>query len=273
MNPFQGAVALVTGGASGIGRALCLELALRGAEVVVTDLNAEGAEAVASEIAAAGGRATAQGLDVRDAEAVERAIGEAAAGGRLGYVFNNAGLAVLGEARDLTLDHWRKTVDVNLLGVVYGAHAAYRIFAAQGRGHVVNVSSLAGLAGFPLATPYATTKTGVVGLSRSLRVEGEDLGVKVTAVCPGFVRSAIFDAGTYVGSNRESALALIPVRFIPADVAAKKILDGVARNRAVIVFPFYARLMHWMARFTPGLLNALHRKTVRAFRRRNRRKE
>lgn len=268
MNPYADAAALVTGGASGIGRALCLELARRGAEVVVTDLDAAGAAAVAAEIAAAGGKARAVGLDVRDAEAVERVIGEAAERGRLDYLFNNAGLAVLGEARDLQMEHWRKTVDVNLNGVIHGVHAAYRIMAAQGSGHLVNIASLAGLAGFPLALPYAATKFAVVGLSLSLRAEGADLGVKVTVACPGFVQSAIFDAGTYVGATKETAMAFIPVRFVPAERAARIILDGVARNRPLIIFPFYARLLWWTTRYFPGLAAWINLQTVRSFRKR-----
>jgi NAD(P)-dependent dehydrogenase (short-subunit alcohol dehydrogenase family) len=269
MNPYQGAVALVTGGASGIGRAVCEEMARRGATVIVTDIDAAGAQAVADGIAAAGGRASAAGLDVRRAEEVERFYGEAAAAhGRLDYVFNNAGLAVIGEVRDLALEHWQRLVDVNLNGVIHGVHAAYRLMVRQGSGHIVNTASLAGLVGFPTALPYATTKAAVVGLSLSLRAEGAALGVKVSVLCPGFVQSAIFEAGTYVGSDKASTVSLIPMRFVPADVAARAILDGVARNRAVIVFPFYARLMWWIQRVAPGVMEHLHRRTVRLFRRR-----
>lgn len=269
MNPFEGAVALVTGGASGIGRAVCEEMALRGAAVVVTDLDGAGAEAVAQAIRDAGGKASSAALDVRRAEDVERVYTEAAAAhGRLDYVFNNAGLAVLGEARDLELEHWRRIVDVNLGGVIHGVHTAYRLMVRQGSGHIVNTASLAGLAGFPTAIPYATTKFAVVGLSLSLRAEGAALGVKVSVLCPGFVQSRIFEDGTYVGSDKKAALSLIPVRFVAADDAARRILDGVAKNRAVIVFPFYARFLWWLTRFAPGLTDRLHRKTVRDFRKR-----
>jgi NAD(P)-dependent dehydrogenase (short-subunit alcohol dehydrogenase family) len=271
MNPYQGAVALVTGGAAGIGRALCLELARRGATVVVTDLNGEGAAAVAAAITAAGGRATAAALDVRRAEEVERVYEEAAAAhGRLDYAFNNAGLAVLGEARDLDLEHWRRVVDVNLNGVIHGVHAAYRIMVRQGSGHLVNTASLAGLVGFPTALPYAVTKHAVVGLSQSLRAEAADLGVKVSVVCPGFVQSDIFKTGGYVKTDPGRAVSLIPVRFVPAESAARTILDGVARNRAVVVFPFYARFLWWLQRCAPGLVERLHRQTVRDFRKRGR---
>lgn len=266
--PFRDAVVLVTGGASGLGRALCLELGRRGSRVVVTDVQEEGARAVAEAIAAAGGRATAAVLDVRDAAAFERLVGDTlAAHGRLDYLFNNAGLAVAGEARDMTLDHWRQVLDVNLGGVLHGCAAAYPRMASQGSGHIVNVSSLAGLAGMAMSAPYATSKFAVVGLSLTLRAEGADLGVKVSAVCPGFIRTAIFDAGTYVGLKKEGLLSLLPFGMMDADKAARALLRGVERNRAIIVFPFYARLLWWLGRLSPGLSVLVNRKVARDTRR------
>ena len=267
MDRFRGAVAIVTGGASGLGRALCEELGRRGAIVVVADVDEPGARAVAAGIEATGGWASAARLDVRDAAAVAALVqGTAAAHGRLDLMINNAGVAVMGEAQDLDLDHWRRVVDVNLWGVIHGATAAYGVMARQGSGHIVNVASLAGLAGFPTASPYATTKFAVVGLSQSLRAEGEDLGVKVSVVCPGFVQTAIFDNGAYVGSRKEDALAQVRFKMIDAGRAARLTLDGIARNRAFIVFPLYARLLWRLLRLSPGMAVPIHRMTVRGFR-------
>src|SRR5690242_6362148 len=139
---FQNAVAVVTGGASGLGRAICEELGRRGARVVVTDLQEDGARAVAATIAAAGGNATAAALDVRDAEAFERLVAETVATyGRIDYLFNNAGLTVTAEAQRLTLDRWRKVLDVNLGGVIHGVAATYGRMIEQGSGHIVNIAS------------------------------------------------------------------------------------------------------------------------------------
>lgn len=271
MEGFRGVVAIVTGGASGLGRALCEELGRRGAVVVVADIDEPGARAVAAGIEAAGGWATAACLDVRDAAAVAALVqGTAAAHGRLDLMINNAGVAVAGEAQELGLEHWRRAIEVNLWGVIHGATAAYATMARQGSGHIVNVASLAGLAGFPTATPYATTKFAIVGLSQSLRAEGEDLGVKVSVVCPGFVQTSIFDNGTYAGSRKEDALAQVKFKMMDAAQAARITLDGIARNRAVIVFPFYARLLWRLVRLSPGIAAPLHRMTVRGFRRSSR---
>lgn len=266
MSPFRDSIAIVTGGASGIGRALCEELARRGAVVVVADLDEAGARAVAEGI---GGRASWAALDVRDAAAVKRVVEEtAAAHGRLDYLFNNAGLAVTGEVRDLDLEHWRKVIDVNLWGVLHGIAAAYPILVRQGSGHIVNTASLAGLLGIPCSSPYATTKFAVVGLSQNLRVEAEDLGVKVSAVCPSYIRTGIFDASTYVRSSKEEILSLIPFKMMEAGEAVRQILRGVERNQALIVLPSYARLLWRLARLFPGMPLWLNRKSVRDLRKR-----
>jgi NAD(P)-dependent dehydrogenase (short-subunit alcohol dehydrogenase family) len=271
MERFRDSVAVVTGAASGLGRALSEELGRRGAVVLVSDLDEAGARAVAEGISAAGGRAFAAALDVRDAEAVQKLITEtAAAHGRLDYVFNNAGLAVSGEVRDLGLEHWHKVLDVNLWGVIHGVHAAYPLMVEQRSGHIVNIASLAGLVGFPSSIPYVASKSAVVGLSLSLRTEGEALGVKVTAVCPGFVQTAIFDSGTYVRSQMKDVVRLVPFKMMPAPAAAEAILRGVSRNQAVIVFPFYARFLWWLTRIHSSLASPIHRKAIGGFRKRRR---
>ncbi|HEX3128170.1 MAG TPA: SDR family oxidoreductase [Thermoanaerobaculia bacterium] len=269
MSPFQDAVVIVTGGASGLGRALCEETGRRGAVVVVTDVDEAGARAVADGIAAAGGRASAAALDVGQGETFQRVVEETvAAHGRLDYLFNNAGLAVVGQVQELTPEHWRKILNVNLLGVVHGVAAAYPIMVRQGSGHIVNTASAAGLLGIPLSTPYATTKSAVVGLSQNLRAEAADLGVKVSALCPAYIQTRIFDAATYAAGNPADALRLVPFKFLPVDDAVRRILRGVERNQGLIVLPFYARLFWWLTRLWPALPVAVNRRAVRGWRRR-----
>ena len=165
MGGFAGQVAIVTGGASGIGRALCEALAAEGARVVVVDRDAGGAAAVAEAIAKAGGVARAEVLDVADGDAVRCVVEDTAAReGRLDLLFNNAGIAIGGEVLDMTAEHWRRIVDVNLWGVVNGIRAAYPVMARQGSGHLVNTASGAGLIPNPLATAYGMTKHAEVGL-------------------------------------------------------------------------------------------------------------
>ncbi|MBI1733626.1 MAG: SDR family NAD(P)-dependent oxidoreductase [Candidatus Rokubacteria bacterium] len=264
---FHARTAIVTGGASGIGRALVAELGRRGAVVIVADVDAAGAEKAANAVRADGGTAEAQPLDVTRAEDVEALVaGVVARHGRLDYLFNNAGIAVGGEVRDLGLEHWRRIIDVNLLGPIHGVAAAYPRMVQQGAGHIVNVASLAGLGAAPMMAPYATTKFGLVGLSLSLRAEAEALGVRVSVVCPGFVQSGIYDAATVVNADRTALFEKMPFPRVPAERAARRILDGVARNEAIIVFPFYARVLWWLGRLSPAVLRPLHRRMVADFR-------
>ena len=115
-------------------------------------------------------------------------------------------------------------------------------------------ASLAGLIGLPTNTAYATTKHAIVGLSNSLRVEAAGLGVKVSVVCPSFVQTRGIEALTVVNARREDLTDNIPLKPISPAHAAKKILQGVAANRAIIVFPFYARIAWWLSRLNSAFL-------------------
>lgn len=265
--PFEDRVAIVTGGASGIGRALCEELSRRGALAVVADINLAGAQAVADAIAAAGGRAFAAPLDVRRAGDVEHLVNETVRlHGRLDFMFNNAGIGVSGEMRDLTLDDWRLVLDINLLGVVYGTTAAYAVMLSQRSGHIVNIASLAGLIWSPGLGPYATAKGAVVALSAALRVEAEGWGVRVSVVCPGFVETAIYENAIGVKFDKAELLERIRLPLMPAPEAARAILRGVGRNRAIIVFPASARVLWWLSRIHPGLLGLFQRRVLKGLR-------
>jgi NAD(P)-dependent dehydrogenase (short-subunit alcohol dehydrogenase family) len=267
MKNYQDRVAIVTGGASGIGKALCDELAAHGAFVVVADIDVERATQTAAAIRARNGRADACHLDVTHEQSVSTLVHQVASRhGRLDYLFNNAGISIAGDARDIGLDDWRRITDVNLWGVLHGTHAAYAIMARQSFGHIVNIASLAGLLTFPANVPYAMTKHAVTGLSLSLRAEAADLGVRVSVVCPGYVKSDIFQSSPMLNVPRDKVLAQIPFGLMDAAQAAKATLRGVARNQAVIVFPRYARILWWLYRLSPALLAPLERKTIRDFR-------
>ncbi|HUC27607.1 MAG TPA: SDR family oxidoreductase [Streptosporangiaceae bacterium] len=245
-------VAIVTGGGSGIGEALCLALGRNSTHVVVADIDETSATRVASAVESAGGRATVSVVDVANEQDVRHLVEQtAAAHGRLDYMFNNAGIAILGDARDLTLEHWRKVLDIDLYGVLYGVLAAYPIMARQGFGHIVNTSSGAAFFPDPGNAPYCTAKHALVGLSLSLRLEGADLGVNVSAVCPGYVQTKIYDNAVAINVPHDKAVRR-PVRTVGAARAAQEILSGVARNEPLIVFPAYTRRDRRIYQRSPG---------------------
>jgi NAD(P)-dependent dehydrogenase (short-subunit alcohol dehydrogenase family) len=273
VKPLNGKVAIVTGGGSGIGEGLCRELARRGARVVVADINSAEAGRVATAITSLGGQATADTVDVSRPEEVTRLVDEtAAAYGRLDYMFNNAGFAIGGDFRDLTLDHWRRVLDVDLYGVLHGMQAAYPIMVRQGFGHIVNTSSAGAFFPAPGNAPYCTAKHGLVGLALSLRLEGIDLGVKVSCVCPGFVRTNVYRNAEVAGMTLPADIPREQVAGAPAKMmdparAAQVILDGVARNKAMIVFPASIRWGRRLDRLVPGLSNRILLRQMRESRR------
>jgi len=269
MDIFRDKTAIVTGGASGIGKGLCEELGKYGAHVVVADLNGEEARNVAKNLKSSGGRAEAVKLDVTNEEDVRGLVDETAAkSGRLDYIFNNAGIGMGGEVQDMDLDHWKRIVDVNQWGVVYGTLAAYKAMVKQGSGHIVNTASGAGLVPSPLLTAYSMTKHAVVGLSTGLRAEGAELGVKVSVVCPGFIDTPIFDSTEYVNTSKEVTLSIVPqkLKAMSAADCARAALKGVARNRAIIPVQAPAYILWWLNRLSPRIMDAQSQKTIAKYR-------
>lgn len=258
---FDGATAIVTGGASGIGRALAEGLVSRGAQVVVADIAQGSAVAGASAIE----------LDVRDADAV-RAVVESvrAQHGRLDFMFNNAGIVLGGKTHEMGVAHWQRVIDVNLMGVVNGVAAAYPVMVEQRGGHIVNTSSAAGLAGSVLVAAYSASKHAVVGLSAALRPEAARHSVRVTALCPGSVDTPILDGGppadlpvlaSPVLTGREY-MAMVRLKPIPPARFAEAALRGVARNKGLVVYPASARAVWYLNRLSPSLLDRAGRVTA-----------
>ena len=272
MQPFENAVAIVTGGGMGLGQALCEELGRRGSTVVVADIDGDAARRVAGHLEQSGRSALAVRVDVANETEVAQLIESTVAQyGRVDYMINNAGIAIGGDSRDLSMQQWRRVLDVDLLGVMYGTVHAYQLMARQGHGHIVNVSSLSGLIPQPGNVPYCTSKHGIVGLSLSLRAEGADVGVKVSAACPGDMKTKIYDNMVVVNMPREQVATLSRhthylMPQMSAQAAARAILRGVNRDRPLIVFPFAVQVIWHLYRRFPGLFYRINVHRMRLFR-------
>jgi NAD(P)-dependent dehydrogenase (short-subunit alcohol dehydrogenase family) len=272
MQRFENAVAIVTGGGMGLGEALCEELGRRGSKVVVADIDGDAAREVAGRLERSGASALAARVDVAHEAEVAQLIDSAVETyGRIDYMVNNAGIAIGGDSRDLSMEQWLKVLDVDLLGVLYGTVHAYRVMASQGHGHIVNISSLSGLIPQPGNVAYCTSKHGIVGLSLSLRAEGADLGVKVSAACPGDMKTQIYDNMVVVNMPREQVTTLSRrthylMPQMSAEDAARAILRGVSRNRPLIVFPFAVQVIWHLYRRLPGLFDRINVHRMRLFR-------
>ena len=253
---YKDKIVFITGAASGIGLELARQLIERSAQVIVTDKEGEACRAVADSL---GERAHGIELDVTKPDDFESVLDDAwQRFGRIDIVVNNAGFAMGGEIADIDAGMWERMVAVNLMGVVHGCRLAFPRMAAQGGGQIVNIASMFGLLPGPLAGPYVATKHAVVGLSRSVRLEGKASQVKVTAVCPGFIDTPLFDrTETPPGMDRDRAREAIPFRFLPVDEAVAVIVKGLPTNPERLVFPLEVRLLWWLDRWVPRLTNWL----------------
>ncbi|TDE34073.1 SDR family NAD(P)-dependent oxidoreductase [Actinomadura sp. 6K520] len=276
---FDGALAVVTGAGSGIGRATALALAGRGATVIAADIDLPAAEHTITLAKSVGSGGTAYRVDVSDAAAMESFAAEVKEIHRAPDILvNNAGIAVAGPFLETGLDDWDRILGVNLYGVIHGS----RLFGKQMHervhglpnkpdkpnfgGHIVNVASAAAFAPWRAMPAYCTTKAAVLMLSESLRAELAGSRIGVTAVCPGFVSTGIVDNGTYVDGDEEtrtrlqqSAKKAIKLRNYPPEKVAERIVHAIIKNKAVVPVNFEGHLLHTLSRVSPAAVRLLAR--------------
>lgn len=260
---------VVTGGGGGLGAALARKFALLGGRVTILDIDQEASRAITKRIDDEGVLHAPEWmhLDVSDGKEFSRILEEVQAKhGRLDVMVNNAGILIAGEARDMNAELFHKITEINLMGVMYGSLAAFKIMSKQGYGKIVNISSISGLISSPLYAAYSMTKHAVVGLSKALREEGRSLGVDVLVACPSTLRTGIFDAGNVVNAPKEQIFKESLLASISAEEAASKIMDQIRLNRWITVFPTYAKIMWWLEKIHPVLLKPLHMRVIKNFR-------
>jgi NADP-dependent 3-hydroxy acid dehydrogenase YdfG len=192
MNSLTGKVALVTGGGTGIGEAAALALAAAGVSVAISGRRKERLDALVAKIVAAGGKALALPGDVAvEADATKSVEDTVAQLGRIDILVNSAGVNEAGGVEALSIDLWRKVIDINLYGTIYTCKAAFPHMKAQGGGDIINISSTSGRRSAAAFASYSTSKFGVTGFTESLRQEGGGVGIRVAIVEPGATETEI----------------------------------------------------------------------------------
>jgi NAD(P)-dependent dehydrogenase (short-subunit alcohol dehydrogenase family) len=255
MREIQGKTALVTGAASGIGRAIALRLAAEGAKLYLIDVNAVALSRVVAEAKSRGVEALGRQCDVsqpaQNTAAIHHLLDQF---GGVDILVNNAGITYYGQTRKMAAEHWTRLMAVNLHAPIQFTLELLPTLCSRDEAHIVNVASICGLVGLERVAAYSTSKFGLVGFSESLRAEFVRQGVGVTAICPGLVDTNLFSAaarGDDIAENKK------PPRWLLAspELIANRTIRAIYRNQGVVVVQPYAKLLHLVKRLTPGLLD------------------
>lgn len=237
---FKDKVVVITGAASGIGKATAKAFAREGADLVIADNNAQTLEQAAKEIQATGARVLARQLDVSDKKQVESFAGIVMnERGHVDILVNNAGVGVGGPLLDTSIEDYEWIFSINYWGVLYGLKYFLPHMVARKYGHVVNIASGAGLCSIPAMSAYCSTKFAVVGLSETLRSEMRRFGIGVSTICPGIINTNIVAQSRMHLQDNIKASHKRLVNFYsrfgwPPERVAKAILSAVRRNRSIV---------------------------------------
>ena len=272
----KGTQVFITGAASGIGRATAVAMARLGARVFITDINATGLEATAALIRKEGGEVgAAKPFDISDYTAVKAFAAEVHAKfGAMDVIVNNAGIALFALIEDMTHAHWEKIIRVNLWGPIHGMECFLpEMIRAKKRGHLVNVSSTAGLTGAPWHAAYSATKWGLLGISEVLRYDLMQHGIGVTAICPGAVETNLKNTVEILGVDLTSPRAVaLKKRFsgfaVMPERVAELIIGAIEKNKFLVITSWDIRaayffkkhcfpLYHYILKRISRMMNAM----------------
>jgi NAD(P)-dependent dehydrogenase (short-subunit alcohol dehydrogenase family) len=253
---LKGKKCFITGAASGIGRATAMAAAAEGARLFLTDIQGPLLDEVVADVRRLGAEVGAfKALDISDYESVRSFAGEIhSAHGSMDVVMNIAGISVWGTVENMEHEYWRKVVDINLMGPIHVIECFIpEMIRAGTGGHLVNVSSAAGLFGLPWHAAYSASKFGLRGISEVLRFDLERHGIGVSLVCPGGVNTPLVGTVKILGvdATREGFKKMkshFRKRAVTPEKAAQAILDGIKHNRYMVFTSFDIRAGHWLQR-------------------------
>ena len=258
MTEIKGKLAIVTGAASGIGRATAVELARRGAHLAISDLDRSGLAETAKRIEALGSGVTTYLLDVADRDAVYAFAQDIETShGGADIVINNAGVAQIARIDELTYDDFEWVMKIDFWGMVYGTKAFLPQLRAKGAGHIVNVSSLFGLVAVPSQAAYNSANFAIRGFTEALRHEMKGTGIAVSCVHPGgiktnIVRNARFLQSTQATVREEAVSGFDRLARTTPERAGQVIVRGIERNKPRILIGADAKAIDWLQRLMPA---------------------
>lgn len=243
----------ITGAGSGFGAALAKKYAADGWNVAVTDIDEERARQTLSEIRKEGSSSFSMLLDTTNAEHWQQLQDKVMSHwGGMQILINNAGVATSGNIEETSMEDWQWVLDIDLMGVVRGCHQFAKMFKQQKAGHIVNISSFAGLAGLPFVSSYGVAKAGVVALSEALRAEMSPYGVGVTVVCPAFVKTNLLDSFRSTRTDAKTKVERwMDTSGVTADQIAEKISAAVNDKTFMLLTHKQTRLAWRMKRWMP----------------------
>jgi len=250
---FAGKVAIVTGAASGIGRATALALAKRGCAIALADIDPNGLESIEKELVERGTTVSTHPVDVSSSDQMESFAAEVeAAHGAAHILINNAGVVISGTFEQQRLEDLEWLVGINYWGVVYGCHYFLPLLKRQEEAHIVNLSSMFGFLGLPEQSGYCATKAAVRALSESLWVELRGDRIGVTSIHPGCIDTSIIRSGRIEGdTTRDEIQTLFSRRGASPDAVARAIIKGIEKNKLRVRVRPEAMVADWMKRVFP----------------------
>ena len=256
MRSFSGKKTLVTGAASGIGRAIALALAREGASLWMLDINEAGLASAAREAKSHGVEVVTSLCDLADPAQITATVDKLRASwGGLNILVNNAGVVFRGPMHLLTGDEWQRTLSVNLLAPIQLVRELLAMLVDQDEAHILNVCSMYGLFPARKLVAYQTSKFGLVGFTLALRVEYQRANFGVTALCPGLVRSPLIsNLGASVGHKPPPAWLCAST-----DTVAARALTAMRKDKGLVLITPAARIGWWLMRLSPALFDWLHR--------------
>ena len=248
-----------------MGRSLAQQFVGPNTHLVLLDISKEGLQKTEQLLHASHANVDSYVVDIGDDNSLSACLERISTTvGYMDWVINCAGITLTSQAMDVDSTQWRKVLSVNVLGVTSIINHFLPTMLENQSGRIINIASMFGFLPAPSGIVYATSKHALVGYTKTLMVELENTGVSVHLVCPGFIRTELFENATYVGVDKDSMLPDTSTMMRPQD-AAKEIQRGLTLNKRWIVFPMYVRLLWWIEWLLPPLANYIWRKQWQSF--------